>query len=207
MKMPKSLAPIFLFGIFACTTIPQHTTKDVPATIAEAEKLSIGRTTEVDLVKLFGPAPMQFANDKEGVVVWLYYLSSNPKRQRMNVAFDSKTHILKSVVWFVEGDEPEINLISALAHYPKSHFMKHVTQWQQDDYMSTQTTYVDNNIGVVIEVYEGHTAEVASLSWSAPGSVEIQDGFINAPRDSANNWRILVDNRKEFQNRHSANAE
>ncbi len=86
---------------------------------------------------------------------------------------------------------PEFNLKSAMAYYSKGTFKRHSIQWQQNDSISSQTTYIDNQIGVAIETYEGDEAKVSTLSWTKPGTIEERDGFITKTK-SSDQWQIVL---------------
>jgi hypothetical protein len=88
---------------FGCASQIQRPTLAKTISLVDLEKLTLNKITEEDIIKLFDIAPMQVANDQVNKVVWLYYFPNKPKRQRMNLGFDSQSHLLKSVVWFVQG--------------------------------------------------------------------------------------------------------
>jgi len=179
---------------FGCVSHQLKPVSDEKISLDIVEKLQLNKMNERSAISLFGVASLQVSKDQENKNIWLYYFSDKPKRQRMNLTFDSQTHLLKSIVWFVQNGEPESNLKVALAHYPQSHFKKHTIYWQQNDFTSSQTSYVDNSKGVVVEVFEGHEDEVSSLSWTIPGTIKERDGYISE-MDSNKQFHIIVDRR------------
>jgi uncharacterized protein YcfL len=76
---------IFILSVITlgCASIQTNIKKNQTATIIDVEKLNINLTAQSEVIKLFGRSPMQFVNEQKNRVVWLYYLDSNPHRQRL----------------------------------------------------------------------------------------------------------------------------
>ena len=143
-----------------------------PLTLAQAETLHPGLTTQGRALQILGAADMKpELLELQGKETWLY-LDEDHKATRLSLIFDSTTGKLETVNWFVHQGDPEASLNYIRNHYPTASLVKRNAKWPTPDAAPDETFFVDEKSGLKI-VFARTPKQVEAIVWKTPGPAKM----------------------------------
>ncbi len=133
--------------------------------LKEILKLVPGKSDQGSVQLMLGSADVVMQVPDSDDIAWIFR-DKKTGHQKLSLVFNNQKK-LQSVLWFVNENEPEIELEISKNRFPNSKFVVQDAAWDNSHSAPREQVFVDEKKGVAI-TFRKNRQDVESIAWYHP---------------------------------------